>query len=201
MAQYSPDGKWMWDGQRWVPAPPVASAPSAAGGNRGLLLIGGLMALVLVLGVCGMGVCALALSAGGSGSSSGVAGNYALQEIDGHGLPAGGSFGQLVVQGSLQLTAQGGYSIRFSWQGEFGGARYTGDDGSYTRSGGTVSFQPKDEAYRYSGQLNGSSLLVTYDWSRNGKTDRFLFSRQGDASAAAAATYSGSRSPDPDLGV
>jgi len=179
MAQYSPDGKWMWDGQRWVPVPSAPAPPST--GTRNLLLFGGLAALVLVLGVCGLGVCALALTAGGGGGGGAVsgdtAGTYALRQIDGRGLPAGGSFGQLVVSGSMMLSAQGAYSLRFGWQGELGNSRFTGDDGTYTRSGSTLTFHVKDEDYSYSGQLSGSSLLITYDWARNGKTDRFLFSR------------------------
>ena len=169
----------MWDGRRWVP---VQAQPAAGAGNRNLLLIGGLVGLVLVLGVCGMGVCALALSAGGSNSNGGapsgdITGSYALKQIDGRALPAGGSFSQLVVDGSLQLKPDGTYSIRFGWQGELGGFRNTGDDGPFTRSGDTLTFQPSSESYRYTGRLGERSVLVTYDWSRNGKTDRFLFAR------------------------
>jgi hypothetical protein len=71
--------------------------------------------LVLILGVCGMGVCAVALSLGGSSSigalpSVALTATYALKQIDGHNLPAGGSFGELVIEGSLQLKPDGGPS-------------------------------------------------------------------------------------------
>jgi hypothetical protein len=180
--RYSADGRWMWDGRQWVsvPAPPGVGPRSTS--SRNLLLAGGLVGLVLVLGVCGLGVCALAVSLGGASSTGpapagDVSGTYALKQIDGHDLPAGGSFNQLVIDGSLQLKPDGSYSIRFSWQGELGTGRYTGDDGLYTRSGSTLAFQPKEETYRYTGQLGDRSVLVTYDWSRNGKVDRFLFRR------------------------
>ena len=170
----------MWDGRRWVPVPQVAATRGSS--NRGLLMAVGLVALVLLLGVCGLGVCAVFLnSSNGGGSGSGPAGNivgtYQLKQIDGHNLPAGGSFNQFVYDGSLALKSDGTYSIRFGWQGELGNSRFTGDDGPYTRSGTTITFQPRDETYRYSGQLGDRSVLVTYDWSRNGKVDRFLFSR------------------------
>jgi len=179
--QYSSDGRWLWDGQRWVPVQPQPQAP-APSANRDLLLIGGGIALVLVLGVCGMGVCALALNGGGSnpagsGPSGDIIGTYALKQINGQDLPTGGSFGHVVVDGTLELKSDGTYSIRFSWFGETGAARYTGDDGPYTRSGNKLTFSPNDETYEYTGQLGSDSVLVTYDWSRNGKTDRFLFRR------------------------
>lgn len=180
--RYSPDGRWFWDGRQWVPVAAAPAARSPSTGNRSLLLAGGLVGLVLVLGVCGIGVCALATSTGAPGGAgpapaADISGTYALKQIDDRALPAGGSFGHLVVDGALQLKADGSYSIRFSWQGELGSSRYTGDDGVYTRSGSTVAFQPRDEAYRYSGRLGDRSILVTYDWSRNGKVDRFLFRR------------------------
>jgi hypothetical protein len=182
--QFSPDGRWWWDSQRWVPAPRPQAAAATNSSNRSLLLIGGVLALVAVLGVCGMGVCAIAMSGGGGSNLTGsagppaeISGVYTLKQIDGHELPAGGSFHELVTDGTLELKADGTYVLRFSWQGSTGASRYTGDDGPYTRTGDSVTFSPSGEDYKYTGRLSGSSILLTYDWSRNGGTDTFLFTR------------------------
>jgi len=29
LPQYSPDGRWLWDGQQWLPAPPSSPEPLA----------------------------------------------------------------------------------------------------------------------------------------------------------------------------
>src|SRR5919109_1531463 len=96
--QYSPDGRWWWDGQRWV-AVERPAAKAAASSNRNLLLIVGAVVLVGVLGICGMGVCALALGGSGAGlgtPSGDITGVYALKQIDDHDVPAGGAFNHVV---------------------------------------------------------------------------------------------------------
>lgn len=56
--QYSPDGKWWWDGSRWVPAqqspvtPPGAPIPPSRRASRWPWFVGGAVALVVLLGVC-----------------------------------------------------------------------------------------------------------------------------------------------------
>jgi len=39
--QWSADGRWWWDGQRWIPAAPPTRKPSRGWGLAAVLLVGG----------------------------------------------------------------------------------------------------------------------------------------------------------------
>jgi hypothetical protein len=51
--QWSADGRWWWDGQRWIPAPP--RTPSRRGSNRTGWIVGGAAALAILLVVAVIG--------------------------------------------------------------------------------------------------------------------------------------------------
>ena len=166
----------MWDGRQWVPASPALAATAGSGRNLALI-VGGLAGLVVVLGICGMGVCALALQGGGSGGgpTGDITGTYTLKEMDGRKLPAGDPQ-RFLFDGRLELRADGTYTLRFSWQGQTGAMRYTGDDGTYKRSGSSLSFTAGNGP-AFSGQLGDRSVVLAYDFSGTGKPQHFLFTR------------------------
>jgi hypothetical protein len=78
--QYSPDGRWWWDGGRWVAAPPPARPR-----RRWPWIAGGAAALVVLLGLCSMA------AGGGARSQTPAAAQAAAQPGQaqpGHAQPA-----------------------------------------------------------------------------------------------------------------
>lgn len=170
--QYSPDRRWWWDGTKWVPVRPASTA--RPGSPMLWVWIAGAVASLLVLGVCGIALANFATtptSSGSSGPPRDITGTYSLER------PVTTSTRErLVITGSFILRADSTWTIELNWRGSFVGARYSSDEGRYTRSGATLMFQPS-WMDPFSGQLSGNSLTARFDFDGDGTLDTFLFSR------------------------
>ncbi|HLQ60977.1 MAG TPA: hypothetical protein VK131_03850 [Candidatus Acidoferrales bacterium] len=172
--QYSPDGKWWWDGQAWQPVKPQAGLRRPP--NYVWALVAGGVGLLLCLGVCGIGAVISSVGGGGdSGPSGDITGVYTLSTWNGHKIPAGGG-GRLMIDGAFELRHDQTWQMSLSWRGELGYSRHTGDVGTFTRSGSTLNFQT-DAMAPFTGRLSGNKLTVEFDFTGSGKLDQFEFVR------------------------
>ena len=132
---------------------------------RAVLALAALVAFMLA--------CDLDEGSGAGSPGADISGRYTLRQINGRSLPAGPAF---IFDGTLDLMSDGTFSLGFSWQGELNAMRYTGEDGTFSIQGSTLTFTSKSDS-QFSGQLSGQRLRVEYDFTGTGKLDQHVFAK------------------------
>lgn len=130
---------------------------------------------------------------GGTGPGNGIAGRYSIVEVNNdnsapfvalEGTEDGHTFKIEIVDGQLDLDADGSYSSEGSMRITFDGQTQTdesSESGSYTVSGNTVTFNPAgndSEDPNFTATRNGNSLTMTQTDAELGIELRIVARRQ-----------------------
>jgi hypothetical protein len=128
----------------------------------------GAMALASALVLTGCGG-----SDGGTGPGGGLGGQYELVGINEDGLPESevieGCDETVFYSGNLRMDGDN-WEMRVDWE-DANGESWTGDHGSFERDGNTLYFRSEAWGDGFEGELEGSLVVLYYDFCTNGVAD------------------------------
>jgi hypothetical protein len=112
-------------------------------------------------------------SDGGTGPGAGLGGQYELVGINEDGLPESEVIEDcdetLFHAGTLSMNG-GNWEMRVDWE-DGNGESWTGDHGSFERDGNTLYFQSQAWGDDFEGEVEGSLVVLYYDFCTNGVAD------------------------------
>ena len=123
-------------------------------------------------------VCLAAACGGGSDGGTGpggdnLTGTYQLVGADGAAVPtvvlSDVCDPTQIQSGSLRLTGDGGFEMRFDWQEQGSPPEWTGDHGRYRYDDGDLLFSSEAWGDQFEGEIDDGLLYLYYDFCSDGR--------------------------------
>ena len=110
---------------------------------------------------------------GPGGGGGGVAGSYGLVGANDEAVPAVVLSNVCppvqITNGTLQLSGDGQFQMRFDYRDENGQPDWTGDHGTYEHQGGDLLFASEAWGDQFEGEIDDGVLYLWYDFCADGQ--------------------------------